>query len=150
MMGLEPAVLEANTTELGTAFVDSSGTYRALFPASSNGPTAELEILRGDLAEILYDATKESSRWIFGDYITFIDQDEDPDVAARDGGGAMVEFKSGKKERFDMVIAADGVGSKTRRIVFGEEPSQKMLNLRELLFCHRCNLMLLDDGPSMG
>ncbi len=63
--GIEEAVRAAGTGERGLAFVDGPGAVQAEFPATSrdaaghggDGPTAELEVLRGDLAQILYDHT---------------------------------------------------------------------------------------------
>lgn len=129
-MKLEPLVLAANTTELGLTFVDSQGTSIAEFQASPNGPTAELEILRGDFAQILYDATKDSTKWVFGDFITSIDDMHDTRP------GPLVKFHSGKQERYDFVIVADGIGSRTRKMVFGDEVVVKPLGLRESLSCY--------------
>jgi 2-polyprenyl-6-methoxyphenol hydroxylase-like FAD-dependent oxidoreductase len=126
-MGLEPLVKQANTTEVGLAFVDSNGRHKASFPASANGPTAELEILRGDLAEILYNATKDTSTWMFGDCIAAVEEEHS------EGGAALVKFKSGREERYDFVIVADGVGSRTRKMIFGDEPVRKPIGLRECL-----------------
>ena len=60
-MGLTEAVRDRTTTEEGTAFVDTAGRPLARFPAGEDpdGPTAELEILRGDLAGLLRDQVGE-------------------------------------------------------------------------------------------
>lgn len=57
-MGLEQAALERSTGEEGTAWIDARGRPAASFPAgdgAGDGPTAEMEILRGDLARLLHD-----------------------------------------------------------------------------------------------
>jgi 2-polyprenyl-6-methoxyphenol hydroxylase-like FAD-dependent oxidoreductase len=112
--GVEEAVRAAGTGERGLAFVDARGTVQAEFPAASraeagrggDGPTAELEILRGDLAQILYDHTRGRVQYRFGDRITRLD----------DGRRVRVGFERGREEEFDLVVAADGLHSGTRAI----------------------------------
>src|SRR3712207_2588050 len=49
-MGLEDVVRRRSTTEQGTAVLNGRGRPVARFPVEDpDGPTAELEILRGDL-----------------------------------------------------------------------------------------------------
>ncbi|WP_433053457.1 FAD-dependent monooxygenase [Dactylosporangium sp. CS-033363] len=67
-----------------------------------------IEIMRGDLAEILHAATRELVEYRFGTTITAID-----DTA--------VTFSDGSREHFDLVVGADGLHSGVRRLVFGEE-----------------------------
>lgn len=96
-MGLEEAVKAAGTGEAGIRFVDEHNETIAEFGVTdtgSEGPTAELEILRGDLARLLFDACKDRVDFRFGDKITSID----------DGGGSVaVSFESGGTETFDLV-----------------------------------------------
>lgn len=74
--------------------------------------SGELEIMRGDLANVLYEATKDETEYIFDDSITGIQQDE---------SGVDVTFHHHPARRFDLVIGADGLHSNVRSIVFGEE-----------------------------
>ena len=64
-MGLESAVKERTTNEAGVAFVDSKNRRAASFPVDPSGRavslTAEIEIMRGDLAEVFYDATRNDA-----------------------------------------------------------------------------------------
>ncbi|KMO09752.1 FAD-binding monooxygenase, partial [Methylobacterium platani JCM 14648] len=56
-MGLDERALEQGTGETGTAWVDGDGRVVARFMTDElggDGPTAEMEILRGDLARLLY------------------------------------------------------------------------------------------------
>ena len=110
---VEDAILAHLTHERGIEFVDSSNKCRARFPASSSAGslTAEIEILRGDLARILFEAAeRQGAEYRFGDYVTSIDELEN---------GVRVTFeKGGKEEDFEIVIAADGMRSKTRSLVF--------------------------------
>lgn len=121
LMGLEEAVRTANTTEIGTQFVDADNNAEATFSKDDpNGLTQELEILRGDLVSILYEASRDKADYRFDDYITGLAQDD---------AGVDVTFNSGKTERFDLVIAADGVRSKTRELMVGDEPEFNYLGL---------------------
>jgi len=90
-MGLQDAVAAHHTSETGLAFVDEDGHQYSDFPAgaedpqgSENGegahgadsnPTAELEILRGHLARILYDHSAGCAEYRFGDHITALHDD---------------------------------------------------------------------------
>lgn len=113
-MGIEQAIRDANTGEVGTQWVDKANQVKAAFPkAAFSSLTQELEILRGDLVAILYELTKEPVTYRFDDQITALTQDEQQ---------AHVTFKSGDRQSFDLVIAADGVRSKTRELMFGKQP----------------------------
>lgn len=127
-MGLEDDVRAATTGEVGTRFVGPAGGTVAEFPAGtsdSGGATAELEILRGDLARLLVghttgDGPGGGTTYRFGDRITGLREDD---------GGVVVSFEHAPDERFDLVVAADGIGSSTRRLVFGDEPTIRSLGL---------------------
>ncbi len=67
---------------------------------------------RADLARILYDYTKDTVDYIFGDPIKKLAEDAE-DVNAT--------FESGKSRKFDLVIGADGLHSEVRTLVFGDE-----------------------------
>jgi 2-polyprenyl-6-methoxyphenol hydroxylase-like FAD-dependent oxidoreductase len=115
-MGLEDQVRAAHTGELGLEFVAARGQVLARFPAgdpSGMSLTSEVEILRGDLAEQLVSATPASTEYRFGDRITSVRQEDN---------AALVAFAQAGAERFDLVVAADGIGSDTRRLVFDDEP----------------------------
>ncbi|MCJ1687954.1 FAD-dependent monooxygenase [Rathayibacter sp. VKM Ac-2927] len=127
-MGLEDDIRAATTGEVGTRFVGRGGRTLAEFPAGtsdSGGATAELEILRGDLARLLVDRTVEHTEYRYGDRITGLDDDGD----AIGRAGVTVSFEHAPDERFDLVVAADGIGSSTRRLVFGTEPEIRSLGL---------------------
>ncbi|MBB4606478.1 2-polyprenyl-6-methoxyphenol hydroxylase-like FAD-dependent oxidoreductase [Xanthomonas arboricola] len=122
-MGLEQAALDHGTGEEGTAWVDDHGHAVATFKTDDidgDGPTAELEILRGDLARLLYDAARQKAKYRFGDRIASIDDD---------GEAATVRFQSGRSDHFDAVIVAEGVGSATRELVFPGENDPRWMDL---------------------
>lgn len=117
-MGILDQVREAHVGTRGMAYVDADGRRLAGMPADllgdSGGAIAELEILRGDLVRILYQATRDQVEYRFDDAITELAQGED---------GVKVGFQRGPSRRFDLVIAADGLHSGVRRLAFGEEPA---------------------------
>ena len=122
-MGLEDAALAAGTGETGTAWIEADGREAARFDTDelgTDGPTAEMEILRGDLARLLYDAAKDRATWQFGDRIADIDDS---------GDAATVSFDSGATERYDAVIVAEGVGSATRERVFPGENDPRWMDM---------------------
>ena len=120
-MGLEQKIVAANTTEVGIRFVNVKNETVGEFPKeSAMSMTQELEILRGDLVNILYQHTKEDVKYIFGDHITSLDE------MATD---ITVTFSSGKTEKYDLVISAEGIGSSTRKLLFGDLIKFKYLGL---------------------
>lgn len=115
-MGLEEQVRAVHPGELGVEFVGPNGQVLARFPAgdpSGMSVTAEVEILRGDLSELLVAATSESTEYRFGDCVTTVTQQDD---------GVLAGFQRAPAERFDLVVAADGIGSSTRRLMLGDGP----------------------------
>lgn len=115
-MGLENAIRQANTGEIGTRFVDAQNRTIAQIAAGqgdTEGATAELEILRGDLAQILVDATSEKSEYIFGDSIATLTEETQ---------GVRVTFSSGRERIFDAVVVAEGKNSRTRELLFDKDP----------------------------
>ncbi|MDT8912791.1 FAD-dependent monooxygenase [Amycolatopsis sp. PS_44_ISF1] len=113
-MGLEEAVLAAHTRETGMDFVDEQGQPVASFPAGtddSSGGTAEVEILRGRLGELLHDLSSPGADYRFGDQIAALHDD---------GHGVDVEFHHGPARRFDAVVIAEGLRSRTRSLLLGD------------------------------
>lgn len=122
-MGLDETALRHGTKEEGTAWIDHKGEVVAEFVTEelgADGPTAELEILRGDLSELIYDATKARCDFRFDDRIAEI---EDREATVE------VKFASGRSAEFDAVIIAEGVGSATRELVFPGENDPRWMDL---------------------
>ena len=74
----------------------------------------EVELPRGDLATILYEAARDDAEFLFDDTITTLTED---------AGGVEVTFDRSAPRRFDLVVGADGLHSTTRRLAFGPESS---------------------------
>ncbi|MFF0265878.1 FAD-dependent monooxygenase [Kribbella sp. NPDC004536] len=111
-MGILSAVQERATRMGAMTYVKESGKVAAT--TSVEAFSGELEILRGDLVDILYDLTRDTTEYIFDDTITELTQDD---------AGVDVVFESGTTRRFDLVVGADGLHSNVRRLAFGPESS---------------------------
>ena len=106
-MGILDRIRERQTHLSATTYVDADG-----HPVASMPPgifAGDVEILRGDLGRILYEATRDSTEYLFGDTITGLDQRAD---------GVHVTFSRAEPRVFDLVIGADGLHSAVRRLAF--------------------------------
>lgn len=72
----------------------------------------DIEVTRGELARLLFEATQNDVEYHFGEAIAALDQDPD---------GVEVTFRGGMQRRFDLVVGADGIHSGVRRLAFGSE-----------------------------
>jgi 2-polyprenyl-6-methoxyphenol hydroxylase-like FAD-dependent oxidoreductase len=77
-----------------------------------NGLVSKLEILRGDLVDVLYQATKDQAEYRFNTHITELSQN---------GDAVEATLADGTKLSVDLVVGADGPHSTVRRLVFGPE-----------------------------
>lgn len=122
-MGLEKQALASGTGEKGTIWINSRGQTVARMMTDAlegNGPTAQMEILRGDLAGLIYGAARGRADFRFGDSISQIEED---------GEAAFVTFTSGRTEKYDTVLVAEGVGATTRDLVFPAENEPRWMNM---------------------
>jgi 2-polyprenyl-6-methoxyphenol hydroxylase-like FAD-dependent oxidoreductase len=71
-----------------------------------------VEIMRGELTSILYEATSQDVEYLFGDSIRTLQLDAD---------GITVSFEHGSPRRVALVVGADGLHSQVRRLTFGDE-----------------------------
>ncbi|GLB04281.1 hypothetical protein AtubIFM57258_009997 [Aspergillus tubingensis] len=127
-LGLEAQIRASTTGEEGVRMVDESNRIWTENPADRTGTiqtgTSDIEILRGKLAELCWKNSQRISaeaqhdgasgiEYIFGDYLENIQQH---------GSQVHVRFaKSGKTRSFDLLVGADGMQSRTRKMVWGEE-----------------------------
>lgn len=112
-MGLDAPVRAARTVTAGAYSVDVDGNVLQTYSAEDDGGDgyiSEIEILRGDLSQVLYDDTRDGVEYVFGDRIAELTQDAD---------GVDVTFAGGDRRRFDLVVGADGLHSALRAMVFG-------------------------------
>ncbi|UVM29937.1 FAD-dependent monooxygenase [Pseudomonas sp. B21-021] len=127
-MGLEELIRANTTHEQGIAFVDRDNQTKAFIGVDAfdgDGPIAELEILRGELAKLLIQHSEDRVTYRFGDSIETIEDD---------GEQVHVRFEQGGEQVFDLVIVAEGIGSTTRNQVFGDEVKRRPLDLYTAYF----------------
>lgn len=109
-MGIEDDIRAANTTEIGMRFVNTDGSAAASFPVNGSGvsgPTAELEILRGELSSILVEHTQDNTEYRFDTQITsFADHSDHISVVLDDDTSADA----------DLLVIAEGLRSRTRNL----------------------------------
>jgi 2-polyprenyl-6-methoxyphenol hydroxylase-like FAD-dependent oxidoreductase len=114
-MGLMDQVRALTVDQKGLALVDAAGRTKARLPADAfggEGIVSEIEILRGDLGGLLYEATLPDTEYLFDDTITGLDEDDD---------GVTVTFEKASPRRFGLVVGADGLHSAVRALAFGPE-----------------------------
>lgn len=117
-MGLLDEVRRFNTTEKGSQFIDSKGRPFASFPVREGfgaSLSSELEILRGDLAAILYEASKVSPN------VEYLFDTTIKEVVSNDQDAVKVRFRNEEVHEYDLLVAADGQWSKVRRQCFPPE-----------------------------
>ena len=106
-MGILDAIKTRQTQLSATTIVDEQGRPVAQMPAHVFA--GDVEILRGDLAQILHEATRETTEYLFGDSVTRLDERL---------GGVDVSFEHAPPRTFSLVIGADGLHSNVRRLAF--------------------------------
>jgi 2-polyprenyl-6-methoxyphenol hydroxylase-like FAD-dependent oxidoreductase len=113
-MGVLPRIRDAGTNVKGLSFVNAKGRVvgRVSGLAFRQGGSREVELPRGDLASILYQASRDDAEFLFDDSIVTLSHDEH---------GVDVTFDRAGARRFDLVIGADGLHSMVRRLAFGPE-----------------------------
>ncbi|MFI9274344.1 FAD-dependent monooxygenase [Kitasatospora sp. NPDC052896] len=114
-MGLMDRARAVSVDQRGLAFVDSSGRITARMPVDGfggEGIVSEIEILRGDLGRLLYEASLPDTEYLFDDTVTGLAQDDD---------GVTVTFEKADPRRFGLVVGADGLHSVVRALAFGPE-----------------------------
>ena len=114
-MGLLPETQARSLDQWGVAWIKSDGRRRAEMPVTAfhgNGLVSRLEILRGDLVDVLYQATKGQTDDRFDTRITELSQN---------GDAVEATLTDGTKLSVDLVVGADGPHSTVRRLVFGRE-----------------------------
>jgi 2-polyprenyl-6-methoxyphenol hydroxylase-like FAD-dependent oxidoreductase len=111
--GILDAARAARTGTRGMSYVNSAGKRLA----SLNGAFGvispdDVEIIRGDLVSILYEAARNDVEYIFDDSVTGLTDTVD---------GVTVTFERSAPRTFDLVAGADGLHSRVRGLAFGPE-----------------------------
>jgi 2-polyprenyl-6-methoxyphenol hydroxylase-like FAD-dependent oxidoreductase len=115
-MMLRAAADQRRTRIGGASVVDSEGNE--LSQDTESTPTGgliaspDIELLRDDLIELLYEATQPKVEYLFDDSIESLEDD---------GTAVAVTFERAAARDFGLVIGADGLHSNVRQLVFGPE-----------------------------
>ncbi|KAK3186718.1 hypothetical protein K4F52_004464 [Lecanicillium sp. MT-2017a] len=118
-MGLLDAVHNRSVQELGTILVDSKGLEKVvqrrndIEDESGQGMTSAYEIMRRDLIEILYEATDQNVTYKFGLSVASYQNHDDK---------VIITLSDGSVETYDLLVAADGQGSRIRKQMFFYKP----------------------------
>ena len=114
-MGVEEEIREQITKEEGLVFVNEDNVIEAKFPvtdADKGGGisfTSDIEILRGNLTRIFWEATKDRVDYVFDTAITEFEED---------ATGVFVKLShEDHQRRYDLVVAADGLFSRPRALM---------------------------------
>src|SRR5712691_5503839 len=99
-MGILEDIRRLQTHMGAMSYVDRTGKRLARLPAVIL--SGDVEILRGDLSRLLYEATCAEVEYRFDDSITALCEDDH---------GVHVTFERGAARRFDLVVGADGLHS---------------------------------------
>lgn len=122
-MGLLEPIEAARTGTRALTFVDERDrTIASLSTETLLGEQSirAIELPRGDLTEVLWEATRDDVEYVFDDRISTLDDRRD---------GVHVTFRRGGPRVFDLVIGADGLHSGVRALAFGpEDPFRRDLN----------------------
>ncbi|KAL0490492.1 hypothetical protein AKO1_009514 [Acrasis kona] len=115
-MGAEEEIRRNNTLEEGVEFVDENnnaiGTLAATGRTDIQSSTSEFEIFRGALAKIFIDPIVDRVKMIFDETVEKYEQQDDQ---------VIVTFSKSKNvEKYDLLVAADGLGSKIRGMMLDQ------------------------------
>lgn len=115
-MGIYDQICDMRTRIECGRFVDATGKVLHEEHGEKFGfrQDDEVEILRGDLIEILMKTIADVPCH-FNQFITSMQQNND---------SVTVNFKDGRIENYDVVIGADGIHSATRRMIFDKSEYQ--------------------------
>jgi 2-polyprenyl-6-methoxyphenol hydroxylase-like FAD-dependent oxidoreductase len=115
-MNLYDQAVSLDTNMKTVAFVDPKSAKQSVIDAALFGGRTEnnLEIMRGDLVDLLYKNVGKNVIWKFGDSIESLSED---------GDSMHVTFASGETGKYSLVIGADGIHSRSRHLIFGDESS---------------------------
>lgn len=116
-MGVEKDLLAANTGEIGMRILRDDGSPAAEYPVSApgevDGPTAEMEILRGELSRILIEHTSSTDYHFDSEIADVVD----------DGAQVTVALTDGTSIEADIVVVAEGLHSRSRKFVTSADVS---------------------------
>ncbi|MGV3622937.1 MAG: FAD-dependent monooxygenase [Archangium sp.] len=97
------AIHERRTEAADLVLMNERGEVVTELPAVMT--SGDVELVRGELTRLLFERTKSTTRYRFGETVTALNDGE-------------VTFSSGDKECFDLVVGADGLHSGIRNLAW--------------------------------
>ena len=121
-MGAEQEIRNRTTKEEGIQFVRANGKAVATLGATGRSDvqsiTSEFEIFRGELAKVFIDPIVKRVKLIFDESVDHFEQ--------RDDGVVVTFAKSKEVKTYDLLVAADGLGSKIRGMMLNTKPQEQL------------------------
>jgi 2-polyprenyl-6-methoxyphenol hydroxylase-like FAD-dependent oxidoreductase len=114
-MGLLPSLRERAYAVSGVSYVDRRGKTVAGLDYRRAARALDgrlLDLMRGDLVQILYEALGDGVQVRFGSSVQSIEET---------AGGVTVTLSDGGRAGADLLVGADGIHSTTRALAFGPE-----------------------------
>lgn len=119
-MGILPAFKERAFVTKELVYHKANGERRFSLTRETIAATMgnrSMNILRGDIENVLYEAARDKTEIRFGASIDAVDQDEH---------AVHVTLSDGTIEHADLLIGADGLHSATRALAFGPEEDYRL------------------------
>lgn len=116
-MGLLEKIRARTVDEAGVSLVDERGNVLGALMANKSGQgaqsfTSDYEIMRGDFVQLMYEETADRVEYVFGKSVESHEQSEKSVVA---------RFSDGTTGEFDILVGADGQGSRVRKAILPED-----------------------------
>lgn len=121
-MKVEEEIRRQTTKEEGIEFITSNGKPVATLRASGRSDiqtiTSEYEIFRGTLAKIFMEPIIQRVNIIYDEFVDHYETCDD--------GVAVTFSKSKETKKYDLLVAADGFGSKIRGMLMNTKPQEQI------------------------
>ncbi|RYZ40973.1 MAG: hypothetical protein EOO71_13965 [Myxococcaceae bacterium] len=153
-MGILATLREHSTRLTGFSMVDADGkeTHRSEERTLTGGrfDSPDVEIMRDDLCRVLHEAVGNRVEFLFNDSIASLTQE---------ALGVDVTFERAAPRRFELVVGADGLHSRVRRLAFGPEEQflrrlgnsyVAVFGMPNFLGLERWEVMYQDEGTGVG
>jgi 2-polyprenyl-6-methoxyphenol hydroxylase-like FAD-dependent oxidoreductase len=114
-MGLSPEIMRKGYRVQDARVVNAEGRRVAGFSTGSFARATQgryTTVARSELAALIFESLEGKVETIFGGSVSRIEQS---------GKRVQVAFEKGAMREFDLVVGADGLHSRVRELVFGEE-----------------------------
>lgn len=122
-MNAEQEIRRCGTKEEGMALLNSNGdhvvTMSATGDTDTQSITSEYEIMRGTLNKIFIAPVQDRVSFLFNESVDRFEQHDD--------GVTVTLLNSKRVEKYDLLVAADGLGSKIRGTLL-EKPSRDQIH----------------------